>query len=157
GLSIPGVINPKSMKILSNSAFVNVDVDITKFFSKNKNLTKIKIQNDGKAALLGEVSQRNIKDKDIVLLTIGTAVGGAAYINNKILNNSHFFAGEYTRMFTNISDKDNFEQVAMYCGTMQACYRYAKRNNLNVKDVNGLLLIEKLEEGEEEVIELFDN
>jgi predicted NBD/HSP70 family sugar kinase len=157
--SFPGVINPKGKKILSESAFINVNVDIEDFFSEVKGVRKIAIQNDGKAALLGEINFSNRVDanEDTLFLTIGTAVGGAAYINGELLAGSNWFAGEYTRMFVDIASIDNQEQTALYCGTMQACYRYAKAANKKLSEVDGYYLTKKFEEQDPIALSIFDN
>lgn len=54
------------------------------------------IENDANAALIGEKWQGIGKGyKDIIMITLGTGVGGASIINDQLYQGSHFSATEY--------------------------------------------------------------
>lgn len=53
------------------------------------------IINDGKASVLAESWLGNLKDiKNCAAITLGTGIGGGIIVNGKLLNGSHFQAGE---------------------------------------------------------------
>jgi glucokinase len=56
----------------------------------------LRLENDARTALLGEWyagAGRGSDDNDIVMMTLGTGVGGAAMIDGKLLRGKHFQAG----------------------------------------------------------------
>lgn len=61
--------------------------------------TKIILENDANAAALGEMWKGAGKDvKDLVLLTLGTGIGGGIIINGKVLHGFLGMAGEFGHM-----------------------------------------------------------
>jgi glucokinase len=95
GISIPGIVDSRQMKLLSVNKKFNdaVDFDFPAWaFSKwHKPLV---IENDARCALVGEWQFGAGKGSDnLVMITLGTGVGGAAIIEGKLLRGKHFQAG----------------------------------------------------------------
>lgn len=84
GIAVPGTV---SNGIIIKS--VNLDVynyDLIKNLNKNINIP-IKIRNDAKCAAIAESKVGVLKKyKNSLFLTLGTGIGGAAIINNKLLD-----------------------------------------------------------------------
>lgn len=74
---------------------------------------KIIAVNDANAALLGTLYHEENKPENAILITFGTGIGGAIYINNSLLIGKNGFAGEfgYGNIFAN--DKN----LSMNCST----------------------------------------
>jgi glucokinase len=61
--------------------------------------TKIMLENDANAAALGEMWRGAGKDvKDLILLTLGTGIGGGIIINGRVLHGFLGMAGEFGHM-----------------------------------------------------------
>ena len=95
GLSFCGIVDSKSNRIVqSNGKYVDAaSVDLTQWaFSKFK--LPIRMDNDARAALLGERSAGAARGyDDIVMFVLGTGVGGAAMIDGRVLRGKHAQAG----------------------------------------------------------------
>lgn len=95
GVSIPGIVDNKQMKVLSiNKKFDDVpDFDFNNWSQSKWGIPTI-VENDARAALIGEWQFGVGKGCDnIVLVTLGTGIGGAAMIEGKLVYGKHFQAG----------------------------------------------------------------
>ncbi|ALD66714.1 ROK family protein [Spiroplasma cantharicola] len=121
---IPGIVDSVNKQVLSDSAICNVNLDLPKIFSQYKNCKKFIIENDARAALIGEYYYRNdSKIKTQIHLTIGTALGVAMIINNKIYKGNTLKAGEIGKGFFSLSIEENLPIVA-YCGVGAVLFKY---------------------------------
>jgi glucokinase len=95
-VSFPGIVEPFAGCILStpkgkyeDSSQVNLPAWSQKQFG-----LRLRIENDARMALLGEAhcgAARGVDD--VVMLTLGTGVGGAAMVAGRLLRGRHFQAG----------------------------------------------------------------
>ncbi len=95
GLSMPGIIDTKANKILSiNDKYSDaVSFDLNDWAKAHWNC-RLVTENDARAALVGEWQQGAGKGIDnLVMMTLGTGIGGAALIEGKLLRGKHFQAG----------------------------------------------------------------
>jgi glucokinase len=95
GLSMPGIIDTKANKILSiNDKYSDaVSFDLNGWAKAYWNCNLV-TENDARAALVGEWQQGAGKGIDnLVMMTLGTGIGGAALIEGKLLHGKHFQAG----------------------------------------------------------------
>ncbi len=95
GISIPGIVDTKQMKVLSiNKKFDDMpDFDFNTWSKQTWGIPTV-MENDARAALIGEWQYGAGKNCDnIVLVTLGTGIGGAAMIEGKLLHGKHFQAG----------------------------------------------------------------
>jgi glucokinase len=102
GISIPGIVDTNSMKLKSiNEKFDDaVGFDFVQWAKTTFNLP-IFIENDARAALLGEWQYGAGKGCDnLVMITLGTGIGGAALVEGKLLRGKHFQAGCLAGHFT---------------------------------------------------------
>ncbi len=95
GIAIPGIVDPVQKKILSiDNKFSDApDIDLNEWANKTWKIP-LQIENDARAALIGEWKYGKGKGYDnVVLITIGTGVGTSAVIEGKVLRGKHFQAG----------------------------------------------------------------
>jgi glucokinase len=95
GISIPGIVDTNQMKVLSiNKKFDDMpDFDFNVWSEQIWGIPTV-MENDARAALIGEWQYGAGKNCDnIVLVTLGTGIGGAAMIEGKLLHGKHFQAG----------------------------------------------------------------
>lgn len=95
GISIPGIVDSKRMRVLSINEKFN-DVTDFDFNAWSQGVWGIPtyLENDARAALVGEWQYGAGQDCDnLVLVTLGTGIGGAAMIEGKLLYGKHFQAG----------------------------------------------------------------
>lgn len=95
GIAFPGIVDSNQDKILSR--YVKYPdaqrVDIHKWAWDNWEIP-LKLENDARAALIGEWQYGAGKNCDnLVLITLGTGVGSAVLINGQMLRGKHFLAG----------------------------------------------------------------
>lgn len=95
GIAFPGIVDNIRYRILSK--YVKYpdaqDVDFSGWARDRWNIP-VAVENDAKAALLGEWQFGNGKGcRDLLLLTLGTGVGSAVMIDGKLLSGRNFVAG----------------------------------------------------------------
>ncbi len=124
-------------------------------FSEMFHDIKVKAGNDANVAALGENWKGGGKNyKDIVMITLGTGVGGGVIINNQILTGYNGGAGEIGHMhmnddetdFCNCGGKGCLEQYASATGVVRLAKKYMSEtkettrmsefgNDITAKDV----------------------
>jgi glucokinase len=95
GVSFPGIVDPFSGRIFStpkgkydDSSRVNLPAWSREYFG-----LPLRIENDARMALLGERHCGAARGfEDVVMLTLGTGVGGAAMMGGRLLRGTHFQA-----------------------------------------------------------------
>ena len=126
GIAIPGTINKTTILKSVNLGLENYN--IVDKLKENIDLT-IKIKNDAKCAALAENEFGSLKKYDrSVFLTLGTGIGGAVIINNKLLHTGDMPGCEIGHM---VIEKNGLE---CNCGNKGCFERYssmkALKNNL---------------------------
>lgn len=105
-ISFPGFINVKdkvairagSLRFLDGH---NISRDLHQYIDKK---IEIFIENNTNCAAIAEKLNGNAQDvEDFVVITLGHGVGGAIFINNKLLRGSRYSAGEFGMMITDYS------------------------------------------------------
>ena len=95
GFSFCGIVDSKHCQILSSNDKYSDSAafDLVSWAQTEFNLP-VRLENDARTALLGEwYAGAGRGSNDIVMLTLGTGVGGAAMIDGKLLRGKHFQAG----------------------------------------------------------------
>lgn len=150
-ISTAGMVDPENQIIVhANDNFKNyIGYDWQNLIKEEFNLQSI-VENDVKAAALGEYYNQGIKEsKSIFVLTLGTGIGGALIIDGKIYRGSSGHAGEIGYMQI---DGEDFEKLA----STSALVNRAKRLYPNKDYSNGLKIFTALDKGEKEAFELLD-
>lgn len=95
GIAMPGIVDPERKRVLSiNGKFADaVDFDFTEWVGTTFGLPLV-MENDAKAALLGEVAYgAAVGETDVVLVIFGTGIGTAALMHGSLLHGRHYQAG----------------------------------------------------------------
>lgn len=95
GIATPGIVNFMENRILSTNAKYPdaIDVGFNRWCEESFSCPLV-MGNDANMALLGEVSFGCARGyENAVLLTIGTGLGTAAFINGRLLYGKHYQAG----------------------------------------------------------------
>jgi glucokinase len=99
GIGVPGYIDMQAGVIIgSANLFGFQDFPIRDEIQRHLS-TVIILENDANAAALGEMWMGAGRDvKDMILLTLGTGIGGGIIIDGKVLHGSQGMAGEFGHM-----------------------------------------------------------
>lgn len=124
GIGIPGSIDAKRGVCLYSNNLNWKDLDVVKILKQHFDLP-IRITNDANAAALGEAKfGAGKKYPNVIMITLGTGVGGGVVINNKIYEGSD---GTGTELGHMIIVKDG---VMCTCGRKGCLEQYASANAL---------------------------
>lgn len=103
GIGIPGTVK-KDGTVERNANLGWKNVNVEKELSVKMHLP-VKAGNDANVAALGEMWQGGAKGFDnILMVTLGTGVGGAVIVDRKMLSGSHGAGGEIGHMTVNKSE-----------------------------------------------------
>ena len=122
GIAVPGITNNELIIKATNIRIYNFEIckELKKYYDTN-----IQIMNDAKCAAIAEKKIGALKEyKDAVFLTIGTGIGGAVFINGKLLRPSKNDAFEIGHM---VIDKNG---VLCNCGRKGCFEKYASMQTL---------------------------
>ena len=147
GIGVPGpVLSSGVVTICVNLGWKNVDVAGT--LSKLTGLT-VKVGNDANVAGLGEMWQGGAKgSRDVVMVTLGTGVGGGIIVDGKMVAGANGAGGEIGHMVVNEEEAETcncgqhgcLEQYASATGVV----RMAKRKLAKTTDETSLTGFEEL-------------
>ena len=107
-LTMPGVIDSEHGIAFSGGMYRWVhEMEYAKIIEERTGLHTI-ILNDAKAAALAEVAYGSLKKarRGVLLMLLGTGIGGAIVDQGKIVNGSHFAAGEFSYMPVDYQDRE---------------------------------------------------
>ncbi len=114
------------------------------------------VENDVNASALGEMWQGEITDDNFIALTIGTGIGGAIVIDNKIYQGASYSAGEIGHISL------EYQGVPCNCGNSGCFERYASAQALEKQiadklgEVDIVDFFEQCKSGNEEYSEVFN-
>lgn len=106
GIGIPGPITEDGTVL--KCANLGWDVfNVAEELSKLTGISNVKVGNDANVAALGEMWKGGGKGyKDVIMVTLGTGVGGGVILNGKILTGSNGAAGEIGHLTVNYEEPD---------------------------------------------------
>ncbi len=135
GMGIPGPITEDGtvLKCVNLGwGIFNVAEEVTKLTG----IENVRVGIDANVAALGEMWQGGGKGhKDMVMMTLGTGVGGGIIINGKILTGSKGAAGEIGHITVNYDEEDTCN-----CGKRGCLEQFASATGI-VKEAKRLLLV----------------
>lgn len=124
GIGVPGPVVQDSVVM----GCVNLGwsrVDVSKELGEKTGL-KVKVGNDANVAALGEMWQGGGKGyKNVIMVTLGTGVGGGIIIDGKIINGSNGAGGEIGHIFV-----DETEKETCGCGKRGCLEQYASATGI---------------------------
>ncbi len=135
GIGVPGPVTADGTVLKC----VNLGWGIFNVAEEVKKLTgieNVKVGNDANVAALGEMWQGGGKGyKNIVMMTLGTGVGGGIILDGKILTGSKGAAGEIGHITVNYDEEDTCN-----CGKKGCLEQFASATGI-VKEAKRLLLV----------------
>jgi glucokinase len=149
GIAFPGTVSETSVIKAENLGIKNLEV-VTKL-GKEFNIP-IYIENDAKCAAIAEKKFGSLKEYDDALfLIIGTGVGGAAFLDGKLLKPKRYSGFEVGHMVINKNGiKCNCGRkgcLETYCSMRRLKERISKEFNLNT--IDGIKIREFMEQNQE--------
>lgn len=128
GIDVPGPILQDS--IVNRCANLGWGVvDVSKELFNLVGIENIKVANDANAAALGEMWKGGGEGhKDVVMITLGTGVGGGVIIDGKIVSGHFGAGGEIGHMLVN-----RFEQRVCGCGKSGHLEQYASATGIVIR------------------------
>ena len=137
GIAVPGTISQGTIVKADNLGIYNLDIE--KELKKVFNMP-INLQNDAKCAAVAEKKIGSLKDyDDAMFLIIGTGVGGAVFLDGKLLKPKRYSGFEVGHMLI----KENGEKCG--CGRKGCFESYGSmkrfkekiKNKFNLPDIDG--------------------
>ncbi|SEK43153.1 Sugar kinase of the NBD/HSP70 family, may contain an N-terminal HTH domain [Carnobacterium iners] len=153
-ISMPGIIHSRtgfavhggSLKYIKNMNMVSL--------LEERCPTIIHVENDGKAAALGELWKGNFRGvENGIILALGTGIGGGIISNGKLLKGNHYSAGELSFIKTN-SDK-SFDEDYMFgfqTGLKKLFKSISIRCAIPLEKIDGYLVFRYANEGNKDVL-----
>ena len=151
-LSIPGVIDMNTGYAYSGGVFTWVDH--VPYAEEVSSLTgmRVAVCNDAKAAAFAEVGYGSLKKikNGVLLMLLGSGIGGAVVIDGHVLNGNQFAAGEFSYMMGDYRGRDaNQDMFASAC-SMDAMASLVSESC--GKKVNVFQIMAGLNAGDEKII-----
>ncbi|MDV5139761.1 MULTISPECIES: ROK family protein [Yersiniaceae] len=139
-ISVPGYINPHSGFITMGGAIRDFDhFDITGWLG-NKTGLPVSAENDANCALLAERWLGSAGQMDnVLMMTIGTGIGGAIFCNGALVSGHRFRAGEFGYILSERPGSDRLMKSTMNetCTLTVLRRRYAGHVGKNPEEVTG--------------------
>lgn len=133
-LGVPGTVNPESGIIASAPNLNIVKFNIRKHLQKDFDVP-IFLENDVNMAGLGiKIYEYDNKVNNMLVVFVGTGIGGAIFFNGKMYRGSSFYAGEIGHMkvngkgcLSNDGDAAGFENIASRTAIVNAIIEKSKK------------------------------
>ncbi|UFJ42636.1 ROK family protein [Brevibacillus humidisoli] len=139
-ISAPGFIDPVSGYMETGGAVHAFHHFPMKAYLEQKLEVPVSVENDVNCVALAEKWRGNAQDDtDFLCLTIGTGVGGALFLDNKLYRGHKFRAGEFGYMITqglhnNTPDECTISRIGAILPLRE---KYAKSTGRSLEDVTG--------------------
>lgn len=158
-LSMPGVIDTKRGHLVTAGALFELYNFPLKAELEKLTGLPVSVENDVNCVALAEKWLGNGKDSEnFICIAIGTGIGGAIIINNRLYSGHRFGAGEFGFMLTNgIKEKDARLSTLSLTSSVEAGLIGAYKREANIEKITGEEVFEKYEANEEIAIKVFKN
>lgn len=137
GMGVPGSVLPGGYVPICVNLFWK-DLYPAKILSEALNNLPVVLSNDANIAALGECWQGGAKGyKDVIMLTLGTGVGGGIVVDGKIIEGKHGIGGEVGHLHMNDYEEDScncggkgcLEQIASATGIVKEAKKILKNDS----------------------------
>lgn len=160
-LSLPGVIDTRFGIAYSGGVYSWIRNEPLALEIEAATGLKTIILNDAKAAALAEVGYGSLKNvsEGVMLMLLGTGIGGAIIHEGKIFNGAHFGAGEFSYLTDSYERPDNNEDMFALSCSIDGLVNLVKQTT-NKENMNVLKIMFGLNRGDEEIrkgVELWCN
>jgi glucokinase len=169
GIASPGIVDNHQKKILSidkkfgDAPHINLEEWCMQAFG-----LPFFIENDARAALLGEWKYGRAKDYDnVVIMTLGTGIGSAAIIEGQLLRGKHFTAGilgghsviNYKGEICNCGNKGCVETEAStwnLTSIVQSDENFSESQLATIQEIDYELIFNLAEQGDKTALKIRD-
>ncbi len=150
-MSAPGRIDSSTGYFYTSGALEYISGINLKERMKEIITVPFSVENDAKAAALAELWKGTMQDiRNGMVIVLGTGIGGAMIIDGKLYRGSTFAAGEYSVISTRMDEPLSMEHVwAQQNGVGMLIEDYAQRSGKNPAELNGRIVFERINAGEE--------
>ena len=154
GISMPGVVDPNSGVSVTAGALYALYGENVLHSIQEKVSYPVIIENDANCALLAEkLNGKAVENKDVVLLTIGTGIGGAIMVNDQLIHGHQFKSGEFGMM--RIDHVRHPNRTLHELASTTALVDLFKERFGTVEPINGKEIMQKMRQ-EKEVAQVVD-
>lgn len=141
-LGVPGTVNPETgvIEVAPNLGIkkFNIKKAIQKYFE-----IPVLLENDVNMAGLGiKIFEYNNKVNNMLVVFIGTGIGGALFFNGKLYRGSSFYAGEIGHIkvngegyFNRIQKESTFENIASRTAIVNSIIEKSKKRETTLKKI----------------------
>lgn len=150
----PGIIDSETGFMYNAGSILCVkNVNIIELLAKRCSVP-ITIENDAKCAAMAEVWRGALSDcKNSIVMIIGTAVGGAVIVDRKVVKGKNILAGEFSYLFTNESQHEDYPQVLAETGSVPGLIKLvSEKKNIPVEELDGEEIFSWANRGDAEII-----
>lgn len=117
----------------------------------------VRIENDAKCAALAEAWMGSLKDcRDGVVIVLGTGVGGGIIKDGRVHKGRNFTAGELSFLIVGDDLADDRSYMSNLGGTVGLKTLAAKAMDADPETLNGRMIFERANAGDQAVIEAID-
>lgn len=148
-VSMPGIIHSKTGYAVHGGSLKYIKKMNMVEMLETRCQTTIHVENDGKAATLGELWKGNLKNiQQGIMLTLGTGIGGGIIVNGELLKGHHYSAGEFSFIKTNAArSKDADYMFGFQNGIKKLFQKIADQCDVPLASVDGYMMYELIEAG----------
>lgn len=131
GISLPGFVDPSTGYTEKAGAIDALHGKNLKEILEVKTKLKVEVENDANCVALAEKYSGNaVGSKDFVCVTVGTGIGGAIVVNDKLLYGHNFRGGEIGFMMIR-EDSDGLGSISQNSSTRSLINEYKKYKALD--------------------------
>lgn len=154
-ISAPGMIDSeKGFMRTGGSIYCIENLEVIKLLEERIDVP-VTIENDAKCAALAEMTWGSLKGcKTAAVLIIGTGLGGALFVDGKLVRGQHFMAGEFSYLVSDAAGALNSDNMIGYLVCAPALIRLvAEKKEISVEGLTGEEVFRMANEGDEAVLE----
>lgn len=158
-ISMPGIIHSKtgyavhggSLDYISNLNMVEL--------LETRCPTTIHLENDGKAAALGELWKGELSGiQHGVIIVLGTGIGGGIIANGQLLKGSHYSAAEFSFIKTNVEKSEDPDYMFGYQnGLKMLIKKVSEKCGLSIEELDGYKIFDLAAEENPGVLECLND
>lgn len=153
GISLPCVLNDDGFVLESGNIKALENINIKEILKQNLNIN-IELENDANCVALAEKWLGNTKENsNFICVTIGTGIGGAIFVNDKLHKGAHFIAGEIGFMIVS----DNLNKDYGHLASTNSLIEFIKESNItNCQNLDGKYIFEEINKGNKQFLDLYE-
>jgi len=148
-VSMPGIIHSKTGYAVHGGSLKYIKKMNMVEMLETRCQTTIHVENDGRAATLGELWKGNLKNiQQGIMLNLRTGIGGGIIVNGELLKGHHYSAGEFSFIKTNAArSKDTDYMFGFQNGIKKLFQKIADQCDVPLASVDGYMMYELIEAG----------